>query len=142
MTLALLFAVGFSVAGSFAGAPALAQHPRLECPPEAPAEWNLPKPALLDQAAVLSQPVGVPIDHASPPLLVPDRGYARGSAWHNTWLMGDEPGWSHFVDCRYRGSERILQLKADDLRQCEQTVRPYSTRSGMTDNAVMTMVCH
>jgi hypothetical protein len=130
------------VAGSLGGAPALAQHPRLECPREAPAEWNLPKPALLEQAAVLSQPVGEPIDNASPPSLVPDRGYSRGNIWHNIWLMGDEPGRSHFVDCRYHGSEQILRLKANELKQCEQTAKPYSTRSGMGDNAVMTMACH
>jgi hypothetical protein len=142
MTLARLTAVGFVVAGSLAGAPALAQRPRLECPREAPVEWNLPKAAPLDQAAVLSQPVGKPINDASPPSLVPDRGYPRGTAWHNIWLMGDEPGWSHFVDCRYRGAERILRLKADELRQCEQTAEPYSTKSGLADNAVMTMACH
>jgi hypothetical protein len=120
---------------------ARAQEHRLECPREAPSQWGLPRPAPLDQAAVLSQPVGQPIDDNSPPSLVPDRGYARENVWHNIWLMGDEPGWSHFIDCRYRGSSRILRLKADGVKQCEQTARPYSTKGGVQDNAVQTMVC-
>ena len=71
---------------------------RVACPGEAPAEWGLPKPAPLEQPAVLSQPTGEPIDEKAPPSLVPDRGYARGNVWHNVWMMGDEPHWSHFVD--------------------------------------------
>jgi hypothetical protein len=124
-----------------AGPSAHAQQHRLTCPPEAPVEWGLTKPAPLDQVAVLSQPTGRPIDEVSPPTLVPDRGYARDKVWHNIWLMGDEPGWSHFLDCRYRGSERVLRLKADGLKQCEQTVRPYSPKGRVADNAVQTMVC-
>ncbi len=73
---------------------------RLQCPSHAPVEWGLAEPAPLDQVAVLSQPVGQPIDDSAPPDLVPDRGFARGAVWHNIWLMGDEAGWSHFVDCR------------------------------------------
>jgi hypothetical protein len=123
-----------------ASAHAAQQHP-FECPSQAPAEWGLTKPAPLDQVAVLSQPAGTSIDDHSPPSLVPDRGFARGSVWHNIWLMGDEPGWSHFVDCRFRGSERVLRLKADGLKQCEQTARPYSAKGGVGDNAVQTMKC-
>jgi hypothetical protein len=114
---------------------------RLECPAQAPAEWRLPKPAPLDQVAVLSQPFGKPIDDAAPPSLVPDRGYARGDVWSNVWLMASEPGWSHFVDCRYRGSNRVLRIKADGLKQCEQTARPYSARRGVAADAVQTLVC-
>jgi hypothetical protein len=55
--------------------------------------------------------------------------------------MADEPGWSQFVDCRYHGSTRILRLKADGMEQCEQTARAYSTKGGVPDNAVQTMVC-
>jgi hypothetical protein len=119
-----------------------AQQHRVECPPQAPADWDLTKPAPLDQVAVLSQPTGTPIDERSPPSLVPDRGFARGSIWHNIWLMGDEPGWSHFVDCRFRGSERVLRIKADGLKQCEQIARPYSAKGGVADNAVQTMACN
>jgi hypothetical protein len=116
-------------------------HHRLECPAQAPAEWHLSKPAPLDQVAVLSQPFGQPIDEAAPPTLVPDQGYARGDVWSNVWLMANKPGWSHFVDCRYRGSKRVLRLKADGLEQCEQTARPYSARGGVAAGAVQTMAC-
>jgi hypothetical protein len=88
-----------------------------------------------------SQPVGPPIDDNASPSLAPNRGFARGSVWYNIWLMADEPGWSQFVDCRYRGSTRILRLKADGVEQCEQTGRAYSTKGGVPDNAVQTMVC-
>jgi hypothetical protein len=118
-----------------------AQQHRVECPPQAPADWDLTKSAPLDQVAVLSQPGGTPIDERSPPSLLPDRGFARDEVWHNIWLLGNEPGWSHFVDCRYRGSPRILRLNADRLRQCEQTARPYSAKGGVADNAVQTMKC-
>jgi len=114
---------------------------RLECPAQAPADWHLPRPAPLSAAAVLSQPVGQPIDERAPPSLVPDRGFARGTVWHNVWLMGDEPGWAHFVDCGYRGSERVLRLRADGLKRCEQTAAPYAARTGVANDAVHTMVC-
>ncbi len=114
---------------------------RVECPREAPAEWALPRPAPLTQAAVLSQPAGEPIDETAPPSLMPDRGYARGNVWHNIWIMGDEPHWSHFVDCQYRGSDRLLRLKADGLKQCEQTAQPYSAAKGVANDAVQTMSC-
>ena len=114
---------------------------RLQCPIETPAEWGLSKPAPLVQAALLSQPAGQPIDDSAPPSLVPDRGFARGSLWHNVWIMGDEPAWPQHVDCQYRGSKRILRLKAASLKQCEQTAQSCSAKGGVTDNAVQTMVC-
>ena len=114
---------------------------RLECPLQAPADWKLPQPAPLVQAAVLSQPNGEPIDESAPPTLVPDQGFAHGDVWHNVWLMGDEPNWSHYIDCRYRGSKRVLRLRADGLKRCEQTARPYSARTGVANNAVQTMTC-
>ena len=117
------------------------QQHRLQCPIETPAEWGLSKPAPLVQAAVLSQPTGQAIDDNAPPSLVPDQGYARGNVWHNIWIMGDEPGWSHYVDCQYRGSQRILRLKADGLKQCEQTAKPYSAKGGVANDAVQAMVC-
>jgi hypothetical protein len=113
----------------------------LRCPPKAPAAWGMLSSSPLDQVDVLSQPSGDPINETAPPSLVPDRGFARGDVWHNVWLLGDEPGWSHFVDCRYRGSQRILRLNADGLRQCEQTARPYSPKVGVSDNAAQTMAC-
>jgi hypothetical protein len=129
-----------AVLGSIGAAGADQQH-HVACPREAPAEWGLPKPAPLQQPAVLSQPAGQPIDDSAPPSLVPDRGYARGNVWHNVWIMGDEPHWSHFVDCQYRGSARVLRLKADGLKQCEQTAQPYSAAKGVADDAVQTMTC-
>jgi hypothetical protein len=135
--LCLIAVIPFAVPLS---AHAVQQH-RLQCPVEAPAEWGLPKPAPLVQAAVLSQPVDQMIDDNAPPLLVPDQGFARGNVWHNVWIMGNEPGWSHYVDCQYRGSKRILRLKADGLKRCEQTAQPYSSKGGVADNAVQTMVC-
>ena len=114
---------------------------RVACPPEAPAEWGLPRPAPLVQAAVLSQPTGQAIDESAPPSLVPDRGYARGTVWHNIWMMDDEPHWSHFIDCQYRGSTRLLRLPADGLKQCEQTAQPYSAGKGVAEGAVQTMAC-
>jgi hypothetical protein len=117
------------------------QQHRLQCPIEAPAEWGLPKSAPLAQPAVLSQPTGQAIDDSAPPSSVPDHGFARGDVWHNVWIMGDEPVWSHYVDCQYRGSKRILRLKADGLKRCEQTAQPYSAKSGVANNAVQTMAC-
>ena len=99
-----------AVIGSVGAAGATSPH-RVECPSDAPSEWGLPKPAPLEQPAVLSQPTGEPIDEHAPPSLVPDRGYARGNVWHNIWIMGDEPHWSHFVDCQYRGSNRVLRTQ-------------------------------
>jgi hypothetical protein len=126
---------------ALSAASARARQHRVECPMEAPTEWNLPKPAPLEQAAVLSEPAGKPINETAPGSLVPDRGFARGNVWHNIWIMGDEPGWEHYIDCQYRGSAQILRLKADGLKQCEQTARPYSAKQGVADNAVQTLAC-
>jgi hypothetical protein len=117
-----------------------AQAARLQCPTRAPAAWGA---ALgpLSQVAVLSERKGVAIDETAPPTLVPDRGFARGNVWHNVWLMGDEPGWAHFIQCRYRGSERVLRLPADGLKQCEQTATPYSRARGVAADAVHTLAC-
>jgi len=113
---------------------------RLECPAQAPAEWAM-KLGPLDQVAVLSERKGVAIDETAPPTLVPDRGFARGTVWHNVWLMGDEPGWSHYIQCQYRGSPKVLRLPADGLKQCEQTATPYSAARGVADHAVHTLSC-
>jgi hypothetical protein len=40
-------------------------------------------------------------------------GFAHGNVWHNNGRMGGDPGWSHFMHCRSRGSHRVLRLKAD-----------------------------
>ena len=90
--------------------PAVSREHRLECPAEAPIEWGMAKRAPLDGPAVLAQPTGLPINDQSPPLLVPDRGYAHDGVWHNVWIIGEEAGWTYFVDCRYRTSARVLRL--------------------------------
>lgn len=102
--------------------------PSAYCPARAPSNWGLHGPAPLNQVAVLSQPVDQPIDDRSPPSLVPDRGFSQGTVWHNIWLMGDEAGWSHFIECRYRGSDRTPRLPADGLQRCEQTTQPFSKK--------------
>ncbi|HET6235810.1 MAG TPA: STY0301 family protein [Acetobacteraceae bacterium] len=117
------------------------QQHRVACPIDPPAEWKMAEPAPLNQAAVLSQPVGEPIDESPPPSLAPDQAFARGYVWHNVWVMGDEPGWARYIDCQYRGSKRILRLKAGGMKQCEQTAQPYSAKQGVADNAVQTMTC-
>ena len=134
---AAAFGLAIMIATPTAAAP---QH-RLECPATAPADWHLPANSPLSQPAVLSEKTGQPIDDKAPPSLVPDRGFVQGNVWHNIWLMGDEPGWSHYVDCQYRGSPKILRLKADGLKQCEQTAQPYDPKSGVSANAVHTMWC-
>jgi hypothetical protein len=112
---------------------------RLECPVKAPPEFGPAGP--LDQVGVLSERKGVAIDETAPPLLVPDRGFARGSVWHNIWEMGDEPGWVHYIQCQYRGVTRVLRLPADGLKQCEQTATPYSRAQGVANDAVHTLAC-
>jgi hypothetical protein len=129
-------------AGTIAAPPsALAQAHRLECPASPPKEWGILSTARLDQTAVLSQLTGKPIDDRSPPYLVPDTGFARRGFWHNIWRMGDEQGWSHFIDCRYHGSTRVLRLPADGMRQCEQTAQPYAAKGGIAADAIQTMIC-
>ncbi len=119
--------------------PLSAQAARLQCPARAPADWGVAGP--LVAVGVLSERKGVAIDEAAPPLLVPDRGFARGTVWHNVWAMGDEPGWVHFIQCQWRGSPRILRLPADGLKRCEQTAAPYSAARGVAGDAVHTLTC-
>lgn len=140
---AVIIVAGIIAAGMIAASSsAQSQTHPVACPASAPKEWGLPPNAGLDQAAVLSQPYGEPIDDRSPPSLVPDTGFARGGVWHNIWRMGDEPGWSHFIDCRYHGSPRVLRLRADGLRQCEQTAQPYAAKGGIAADARQTLICY
>ena len=136
-----LMAIVLAATVVMAAPPVIAREHRLMCPAEAPVDWGMGKHAKLGQSDVLAQPIGVPIDEQSPPSLVPDRGYARGGVWHNVWLMDEEPNWSHFVDCRYRGSPRVLRLQADGLRQCEQTAQPYSAKGVIAVDARQTFIC-
>jgi hypothetical protein len=95
----------------------------------------------VDQVAVLSEKKGVPIDESALPSRVPDRGLARGDVGHNVWLMGDESGRVHYIQCQYRGAPRVLPLPTDRLRQCEQTAMPYDRARGVAANAVQTLAC-
>jgi hypothetical protein len=137
----LTFSLTLTLALLLAATQAQAAGHRLACPAGAPADWGA-RLGPLEQAAVLFEKTGVEIDERAPPSLVPDRGFARGKVWHNIWLMHDEPGWTHYVHCQYRGSSRVLRLRADGLRQCEQTATPYRPGRGVAQEAVQTLVCH
>jgi hypothetical protein len=132
---AVVLAIGIASANAATSAPGLA------CPAIAPADWHRGANAKLSEAVVLSVKAGETIDETAPPSLAPDRGVQRGDAWHNLWRIGDDgPGWSYFVDCKYRGGAQVLRLKADGLTQCEQVIRPYDAKKP-NENATMTMRC-
>jgi hypothetical protein len=114
------------------------QH-RLACPAVAPANWNLRADAHLIRSAVLGARTGVAINDAAPPYLVPDQTFRRGGAWHNIWMLDDEPGWAYFVECQYLGSREVLRLKAAGLKQCEQVFRRNDEHPGA--DAPQTMAC-
>lgn len=127
---------GLAITAAHAATP---QH-RLACPSIAPASWNLGEKARLVQAGVLSERTGVAITTGAPPYLVPDQSYKRSGAWHNIWLLDDEPGWAYFVECQYLGSQDVLRLKTAGLKQCEQIFRP-GARAGASDATLQTMQC-
>lgn len=114
-------------------------HP-LACPTVAPASWNLRADARLIRSAVLEARTGVAINDGAPPYLLPDRSFRRGGAWHNVWVLDDEPGWLYFVECQYLGSREVLRLKAAGLKQCEQVFRRNEDRPGAADG-LQTMAC-
>ena len=114
---------------------------QLACPSIAPANWSLGDKARLVRAGVLSERTGVAITTGAPPYLAPDNSYRRGGAWHNIWLLDDEPGWAYFVECQYLGSQDVLRLKADGLAQCEQVFRPNGAKTGGSDATLQTMQC-
>jgi hypothetical protein len=130
------------VAG-LAASPVHASSPQhqLTCPSIAPANWSLGDKARLVRAGVLSERTGVAITTGAPPYLAPDSSYRRGGAWHNIWLLDDEPGWAYFVECQYLGSQDVLRLKADGLGQCEQVFRPNGAKTGASDATLQTMQC-
>jgi hypothetical protein len=123
-----------------AAADAAATH-KLECPAAAPADWNLPG-APLSGVEVLSAPIGETIDEKSPPSLVPDENTLRAGTLRQSWRMdGDGSGWVRFVDCRYRGSLRVLRLEASHLASCERVVTHFSETSGAGKLSKETMIC-
>ncbi len=101
---------------------ARAAPPRLECPPQAPAEWPGAH-GQLTGVQVLSAKRGELIDEAAPPDLVPDRQMSRAGSIHQLWQMNsDGPEWLYFVWCHYAGSDRVLKLAAPGVKQCERTM--------------------
>lgn len=114
------------------------QH-QLECPAIAPSGWNLRADAHLIRSAILGARTGVAINDAAPPYLAPDQTFRRGGAWHNIWVLDDEPGWAYFVECQYLGSREVLRLGAAGLRQCEQILRRNEEHPGA--DAPQTMAC-
>jgi len=135
--------IAFALAIAGIATPVQASSPQhqLACPSIAPGSWNLHADARLVRAAVLGARTGVAISDSAPPYLVPDSTYRRGGAWHNVWLLDDEPGWAYFVECQYLGSQDVLRLRADGLKQCEQVFRPNGTKPGGSDATLQTMQC-
>ena len=120
---------------------AATQQHQLACPSIAPVNWNLGAKARLVRAGVLSERTGVAITTGAPPYLAPDSSFRRGGAWHNVWLLDDEPGWAYFVECQYLGSQDVLRLKTAGLKQCEQVFRQGGVRPGGSDATLQTMQC-
>jgi hypothetical protein len=129
------------VTGTIFPAHASSPQHQLACPSVAPTSWNLRADARLVRSAVLGARTGVAINDTAPPYLMPDQGYRRGGAWHNLWLLDDEPGWAYFVECQYLGSRDVLRLKADGLKQCEQVFRPNGAKPAGSDATLQTMQC-
>jgi hypothetical protein len=135
---AILFASFAAIAP--AGA-VTSNHHQLECPSVAPSSWNLRDDAHLIRSAVLGARTGVMINDGAPPYLIPDQSFRRGGAWHNLWLLDDEPGWAYFVECQYLGSRDVLRLKVAGLKQCEQVFRRNEEHPASMSDAQQTMAC-
>ncbi len=120
---------------------ATTNHHQLECPSVAPSSWNLRNDAHLVRSAVLGARTGVMINDGAPPYLIPDQSFRRGGAWHNLWLLDDEPGWAYFVECQYLGSRDVLRLKVAGLKQCEQVLRRNEEHPASMSDAQQTMAC-
>ena len=118
---------------------ATSNHHQLECPAIAPSSWNLRADARLVRSAVLGARTGVAINDGAPPYLAPDRTFRSAGAWHNIWVLDDEPGWAYFVECQYLGSRDVLRLGASGLKQCEQVLRRNEEHPGA--EGPQTMAC-
>ena len=137
--LRLLAVLSASLAVSLPLRAATSPH-QLACPSVAPSSWNLRADARLVRSAVLGARTGVAINDAAPPYLIPDQSFRRGGAWHNVWMLDDEPGWAYFVECQYLGSRDVLRLKAAGLKQCEQVFRRNEEQPGDA-GGLQTMQC-
>jgi hypothetical protein len=120
---------------------ATSNHHQLECPNIAPSNWNLRADAHLVRSAILGARTGVMINDAAPPYLAPDQTFRRAGAWHNIWVLDDEPGWAYFVECQYLGSREVLRLGAAGLKQCEQVLRRSEEHPDSASDAQQTMAC-
>jgi hypothetical protein len=52
-------------------------------------------------------------------------------AWQNIGRIGDDPSWSHVVDCRYGGSQRFLPIKPNGLAS-HPSIEPAIVQSRLT----------
>lgn len=132
------------LAGLAVGLPARAatsQQHQLACPTVAPSSWNARAGAKLVRSAILGARTGVMINDGAPPYLLPDQSFRRGGAWHNLWLLDDEPGWAYFVECQYLGSREVLRLEVAGLKQCEQVFRRSEEHPDSASDAQQTMAC-
>jgi hypothetical protein len=121
--------------------PAEAASHRLECPAVAPADWALPQ-ARLSAVAVLATKAGEPIDEAAPPTLVPDSETISAGSLHQRWEMNVYgPGSRFYVDCRYRGSERVLRLDAGQVKICERVITKFSRATGESPQSENRLYC-
>jgi hypothetical protein len=128
---------------AFVALPSAAETPRpkLSCPAVAPADWGLTN-APLAEVQVLATPEHEAIDETATPSLVPDENVIRDGVLRQTWQMNSNgPGWLWYVDCRYRGSKRVLRLDAKGLSRCLRTITPFSKTSGETPRSVQRMAC-
>ena len=129
-----------SLAATASADAAMANRHQLECPTSAPSSWNLRADARLIRSAILGARTGVTINDSAPPYLAPDQTFRRGGAWHNVWVLDDEPGWAYFVECQYLGSREVLRLGAAGLKQCEQILRRNEEHPGEAGGP-QTMAC-
>lgn len=114
---------------------------KLECPAVAPAVWGLAG-AKLAGVEVLSAPRGEKIDETAPPSLMPDGQSLAAGTLRQEWRMNEDgPGWVFFVDCHYRGSERVLRLDAAGVKRCQRTIAHFSPSAGESAGSEQAMVC-
>ena len=113
----------------------------LECPARAPDDWKLPN-APLSGVEVLSSREGEAIDETAPPSLVPDEQSIQSGTLHQSWKMNaDGPEWIFFVDCHYKGTDRILRLDARTVTRCDRTISHFSRTTGETARSEQRMRC-
>jgi hypothetical protein len=114
---------------------------RLECPAVAPADWGLSR-ARLSGVAVLATEDGETIDEAAAPTLVPDSETMRAGTLHQRWQMNVYgPDSRFYVDCRYRGTDRVLRLDAGQVKRCEREITHFSRATGESQQSENRLYC-